>query len=192
VVVVLMGIQLGLGPATGQGRNKQGQSQSHLCGAHCVVVHRTHHIPCSLPLRESQVVLSAPRPVALKIGEVARRSGEQLGCGGDAVVGQIHAVQANVLKGSGGDRRSSAAICPDRVASSSWRVKGFRPHGAAQAAVVPGGAQSRRAMKATVARLSGNDALTAKGVDAGQFAAANPCGCHRDGNGWRGVERTPR
>jgi hypothetical protein len=47
-------------------------------------------------------------------------------------------------------------------------------------------------MKATVAGLSGNDALPAKGVDAGQFAAANPCGCQRYRNGWRGVERTPR
>ncbi len=76
MMMVLMVIQLGRGPATGQSREEKGQSKSNPFGAHRVVVHGTHLIPCTLPLQESQVVAAlAPGPSALKIGEVARRSG---------------------------------------------------------------------------------------------------------------------
>lgn len=71
-----MGINLSLGPAAGQRREQQDQSQSHPCGAHREVVLGTHRLRCNLPLRESQVAaVLAPGRNALKIGEVARRSG---------------------------------------------------------------------------------------------------------------------
>ena len=74
MVMVLVGIHLGL--AIPQRQDEQGQDQSCPCGAHLFVLADTQWISCSLPLLESQVaaVFAASRP-ALKIGEVARRSG---------------------------------------------------------------------------------------------------------------------
>ena len=71
-----MGVDLGSGLAHGRWREKKSQGQDQPRNASHVAVIRTSHLPCTLPLLESQVAaLSSLRRSGLKIGAVAERSG---------------------------------------------------------------------------------------------------------------------
>ncbi len=73
LVVVVVGIQLGLGRNCGQQQAEQCESGGNW--AHRGTAAKETDLPWTLPLVESQGVLASSMSSPLKIGEVARRSG---------------------------------------------------------------------------------------------------------------------